>query len=148
MKAKIRKCRNYRCPGPPYLGGLCAKHHEEERQKASRREVAIKALHTGLFNGALLRNSCLFEELEKITKWWDRVCRSEISGIEDKLLKDETIYAGEWCIAIAQEIIGEEQALNNWGALSASSLGIKESAWKRFHYLERGLMSNGSPSNN
>jgi hypothetical protein len=142
---KRHECSAYRCSESPYRNGLCEAHYEENRRKSLRRNAAVSALHSGVIDGRLSDNQELREELIKIRKWCDRACRATNNNFEDELLRDETEYALEWCIAIAQEIIDEELACRLGRAGNSLSKEIKKTAWERFDNLEAGLMSNGVP---
>ena len=142
---KIRGCRESRCFEPPYRDGLCEEHYEMYRRNKLRRDAAIETLHTAVIGGRLPDNPELHEELIKIRKWWDRACRSVINNFEDEVLRDETEYASEWCIAIVQEIIDEELSYRQGSSERTFSKEIKRLAWERFENLEAGLMSNGVP---
>ena len=62
---------------------------------------------------------------------------------QDSVLRDETEYAPEWCIAIAKAIIKEEIDFRAGREADATTAYLKKSSWERFENLEAGLMSNG-----
>jgi hypothetical protein len=144
--AKKLECGEYRCHEAPYRNGLCEEHYEKSQRLKRRRDAAINTLHIGVVDGRLPDNQELREELIKIRKWWHRVCGAVNNNSEDEILREETSYALEWCIAIAQEIIDEELAYRGGNSESFSkdiSKEIKRLAWEHFENLEAGLMSNG-----
>jgi hypothetical protein len=149
-------CRAYDCEEPPYLGGLCEKHHEEKSKKERRRNAAIDALHYLTIDGEYLENSSLQEKLLNIKKWWDRACISVNHRITDNILLDEANYALEWCIALAQEIVDAELAYRKNKDVPENLQYVlqhtEDMVLDRFKNLEAGLMSNGvarpKPRNN
>ena len=142
-KAKKLTCRKGRCKEPPFLGGLCKAHHEEDHAKELARRAAIEALTTLTIDGKLPHKSGLKDELLKAARWWDRACMALRSERQDSVLKDETEYATEWCIAIANAIIQEETSFRAGREPDATTLYLKKLSWERFENLEAGLMSNG-----
>jgi hypothetical protein len=59
-------------------------------------------------------------------------------------LKDETKYAIDWCIALAQELVDAERASRTSAPFDPTKLEYtRQWVWERFGNLERGLMSNG-----
>jgi hypothetical protein len=145
---KRHECSAYRCSESPYRNGLCEAHYEENCKKSLRRNAAVNAFHLGVIDGRLAATQELREEFVKIKRWWDRACRATNNNFEDEVLCDETEYALEWCIAIAQEIIDEELAYRLGRVGNPLSKEIKKIAWERFDNLEAGLMSNGVPRSN
>ena len=142
-KRNITECSKYGCKEPPYLGGLCKAHNEENRHKEVRRDAAIHALHFGSIDGSYPKNAELHEELEKIRKWWHRACDAVNYGRVDDVLLDEAEYALKWCISLAQEIVDAEIAYRTDASVSESFAYTKQWVWERFQNLEAGLMSNG-----
>jgi hypothetical protein len=142
--AKRKVCKKFRCEEPLYMSGLCRKHFEEADQRHRRFMEAADVLHNGVIDGEYIRPGPLREELQRIQKWWDQVCAAEIAGREHPVLKDETRFGTDWCVAIAQEIIDAERDLR---AGKPGDTEIRryrrDETWKRFENLERGLMSNG-----
>jgi len=143
LNRKKRKCLESGCLEPPFLGGLCKQHHEEEAEKSRRRTAAINALHTAVIEGRILDNLELRDELMQIRKWWDRACHSVNYNIKDEVLADEAKYAIEWCISLSQEIVDAEIAFRAGNNPSRQLEATREWVWERFHNLEAGLMSNG-----
>lgn len=145
QKNRVQKCVDAECTEIPYLGGYCEKHHMEKLRIEKRRENALTALEIGKIADQFLENMELRDELERLRKWWFRICDAINNNRKDTVLKDEAIYAIEWCIALAQEIVDAELAFraeNN--KFSNDNLeATKQWVWERFHNLEAGLMSNG-----
>lgn len=136
MKVK-RKCSQYKCSEPPFLGGLCEKHSFESTKATQRRNDAINALHHTKVDGKLFSNTELRDELNKLQKWWYRACDSVNYSRIDAILKDEAESALDWCIALTQELIDAERAcrLN----ISANELNLdatRQWVWGRFNNLE------------
>jgi len=142
--AKRKACGKFQCEKPLYKGGLCQKHFEEADHRHHRFMEAADVLRNGVIDGECIRLGPLLEEFQRVQKWWTQVCAAEIAGREHPVLKDETPFGTDWCIAIAQEIIDAERDLR---AAKPSDTEIRkyrrEETWKRFENLERGLMSNG-----
>lgn len=142
-KKKQLICSKYSCYEYPYLGGLCEKHYEEQKNERWRRNAAIDVLSCGTASGFVLTNNELKKELEKIRIWWHRACSSVRCRQEDEVLQNETEYALDWCIALAEEIIDAEIAFRNGKEFPDSLKCAQEWVWERFKNLESGLMSNG-----
>lgn len=142
-KTKKLTCRKSRCEESPFQGGLCKAHHEEDHAKEVARRAAIEALTTLTIDGKLPEKPELKDELLKAVRWWDRARMALRSERQDSVLKDETEYASEWCIAIASAIIQEENSFRVGREADAKTLHLKRLSWERFENLEAGLMSNG-----
>lgn len=137
-------CGVHRCTEPPYLGGLCEAHAEQDRIKKQRRDIAIDALHFGVIDAALPSNPAYRDDFSRLCSWWDAACHSVRHSIPHKVLRDEAEYAMEWCIALAQDIIDAERAFRSGAPYDSTLLDHKRKlTWERFANLERGLMSNG-----
>ena len=66
------------------------------------------------------------------------------AGREDPILKDETQFGTDWCIAITQELVDTERDRRaGAGGDTALRQYIRRETWLRFENLEKGLMSNG-----
>jgi len=143
MVRKEKECIKFRCLEPPYLGGLCQDHYEEDNEKRRRRKDALNALHMAQIEGRLPENPELRKELFQIRKWFFRACTALQHNREDEILLDEARYAFEWCISLAQEIVDAEIAFRNGEPPLSSLESVREWVWDRFRNLEKGLMSNG-----
>lgn len=144
MRKVTRRCRAAGCDELPYLGGLCERHHKEDKATARRRNDAIQLLHLSIIDSEPLRNSELREELTKLQSWWSRACLALQSQRPDPVLQDEADYVIEWCISLAQEIVDAERSARTGNLATAPNLEItRQWVWKRLANLERGLMSNG-----
>lgn len=140
------RCKASGCEKPPYLGGFCEAHHKEDQAKAQRRAEAIDLLFRSVVDDDLLRTAELREELERLQRWWQRACQEMRSPGTDPIFGDEAQYAFEWCVILAEDMIGAERATRQGNPPISSRLEItRKRVWERFRNLERGLMSNGVP---
>lgn len=137
-------CAKWRCHKPPFLGGLCKEHHQQDQQETQRRHDAADALHRGVVDGSVFQTDALRQELDRLRKWWYTACDAVNYSRPHSVLKDEAEYAVEWCIALAKELVDAERAAR-LGRLEVhySLEYTREWVWERFNNLERGLMSNG-----
>lgn len=142
-RKKTLTCRRWDCEEAPFLGGLCEAHHEEDRLKQLARRAAIDALSTSCVAGKLPEKPGLKDELLRVIRWWDKACLAVNAGRQDNVLLDETQYAPEWCIAIADAIIQEEMNFRQGLDDDATVAFLKKDTWTRFEHLEAGFMSNG-----
>ena len=141
--AKRRKvCAEFRCDELVYAGELCQRHFEEDARNLRRFMAASNVLHTGLIDGEYIGPGPLRDELHRIQDWWRHVCAADIAGREHPVLKDETRFGADWCIAIAQEIIDAERdrRAGKPGDTEVRKY-LRDETWKLFENLERGLMS-------
>ena len=60
---------------PPFLGGLCQRHHEEAEGKRLRYDTALAALNTGLIDNEAVRPGPLRDEFCRVRDWWFDVCQ-------------------------------------------------------------------------
>lgn len=134
------------CSVAPFSGGLCERHYREDEERSAKRRAAIDALHTGCIDGQMLENPELRDEFQRLRVWWQRACDVSISqrGMKEMPL-DEAEAAGEWCIALAAEIVCAELAKRSGHRLSGRLEATRPWVWERFENLEKGLMSNGLP---
>ena len=146
MPKRKSVCRAPRCNKPPYSGGLCQKHSEEETIREERRRVALDALEKGVVGERLPDAPALKEELLRLRVWWFRACDA-VNGQRSigPLPLDEAEHATGWCIALAQEIVDAELALRSGQKPNDRLEYTREWVWDRFKNLEAGLMSNGIP---
>lgn len=144
---KKYECKEHNYSEPPYLGGFCKKHHEEQIFQEDRRKTALRALETGQIEGRLSENRELREELLRLQKWWYRACDAINYNKKDVALADEAAYAAEWGIALAQVIVDAELAHRKGESYNHSWDATRQWVWDRFHNLEAGLMSNGIKRN-
>lgn len=146
MRRQHKTCRERNCEEPPYLGGLCEKHHEEDSLRKRRKEAAIQCLHVGVVDGRLPENPELREELSRLRKWWNRACQAVQSRHDATHMPlDEADYALDWCIALAQAIMDAELAFRSGERIPDSLAATRHWVWDRFNNLEAGLRSNGTP---
>ena len=139
-------CSVSKCDEPAFLGGMCRKHDEERTIREERRRAALAALHTATVENRLPDDLNLRAELFRLREWWFRACEAvQQQRSVGPLPFDEAEYAGEWCIALAQELVDAELALRS-GRKPDSKLDYARLwVWKRFENLEAGLMSNCIP---
>jgi len=145
MAKRRQACAEYRCDEPVHASGaLCQRHSEEAERNLHRFMEASNVLHTSRIDGEYIGPGPLRDELHRIQDWWRQVCAAGKAGREHPVLKDETRFGGDWCIAIAQEIIDAERDRRT-GKPGDTELRkyLRDETWKRFENLERGLMSNG-----
>lgn len=142
----LRMCSQAECEEPPYLGGLCQEHYEDESSKKARRNAALEALHRGVIDGYLPEDTAMREELLRIRHWWDKACRAvqQQRSIEPLPL-DEAEYALEWCIALAHEIVDGERVIRSGQTPCYAFEYTRNWVWQRLGFLEHGLRSNGTP---
>lgn len=144
-RRKISHCLKFGCDEPPYLGGLCEEHHNQEESRQTRRMYGRDLLLKSVVDGRILSNKELQLELSRLQRWWDRACRSVNFNRTDPLLQDEAEYAIEWCLSISASIVEEERIFRQQSELEPSLRLAREQVWMRFTNLEAGLMSNGIP---
>jgi len=140
-------CRKYRCEEPPFLGGLCEEHHNEEVVKKERERKSLEVLYKCTVEGGHITNKELFEELRKLQHWWDKARFSVNNGVVDDHLKDEAEFALSWCQSLAAEISIAEIAYREGRPSPTSLEHTREWVWHRFNNLEQGLKSNGIKRN-
>jgi len=148
VRKKIIQCTRRHCNGPLYLGGLCRFHHDESAEKERLRDAALTLLHLGVIDDKLPEDEGLKSESEMLRKWWNKVCRAQNMQIVDPILQDESPYAGEWCISLAQEMVLATRATRRGETVSPSLEFCREWVWERFNNLESGLNSNGTSRKN
>lgn len=148
MAKRKASCRKPHCEEPPFLGGLCKRHDDEDMARRLRRDTATKALQTGLIDGELVNSGPLRDEFDRLQNLWRQICDAVNSGREHALLRAETEYGVHWCIEIAQEIIDAERDRRT-GKEGDTEMRkyIRQQVWERLENLERGVMSNGVPRN-
>jgi hypothetical protein len=143
--AKRRKdCTKLHCTAPPFLGGLCERHHKDAELKRVRHDTALAALNTGQIDNESVAPGPLRDEFWRLRDWWFAVCNSVNEEREHPVLRDETEYAVSWCIGLAEYIVDEERD-GRAGKKDVSHEYLRRHLWERFENLERGLMSNGIP---
>jgi len=142
-REKTLTCGHWVSEEEPCLGGLGEAQHEEDRLKQLARRAAIDALSTSCIAGKLPEKPGLKDELLRVIRWWDKACLAVNAGRQDNVLLDETQYAPEWCIAIADAIIQEEMNFRQGLDDDATVAFLKKDTWTRFEHLEAGFMSNG-----
>lgn len=139
-------CKTTGCQKPPYLGGLCEQHYLEDEAKARRRQEAVDLLFRGVVDNDALRTPELRDELDRLQCWWERASRELRSSGIDTVFGEETEFASEWCITLAQEIVEAGRSARSGNpATSAHLERTRKWIWERFRNLEKGLMSNGLP---
>lgn len=145
-KRKLKTCTAPRCEEPPYLGRLCKDHYEKMEDCRRREDAATQFLHTGIIDAQLIQHPELRDEFHQISKWWDRVCQA-IQTRHDAIHMplEEAEFAISWCTSIAQLIIEAELAFRAGKEISLLLRAKREPYWERFHNLEAGLASNGTP---
>jgi hypothetical protein len=145
LMAKRRKdCAKLHCTEPPFMGGLCKRHHEEAEAKRRRYDAALAALNSGLIDNEALQPGPLRDEFWRVRDWWFDVCSYVNSEREHPVLRDETEYAVSWCIGLAEYIIDEERDVRAGKQAAVDSHQyLRRHLWERFENLSRGLMSNG-----
>jgi hypothetical protein len=144
MAKRRVECAKYHCTDPPFMGGLCRRHHEEDEAKERRRNTALALLDSGRLDNEPLGAGPLREEFYKLQDWWRQVCVYITSSREHPVLRDETRYADSWCIGLAEFIIDEERGRRAGTKVDVPSHQyLRKQLWERFDNLERGLRSNG-----
>jgi hypothetical protein len=112
--------------------------------KERRRDDAVRTLHHGTIDDKLISPGPLLDEFHSLQRWWRQACDAVIAQRHHHVLKDETEYATEWCLAIAQEIIDAEREIRaGTGGDTEIRQYTRRMTWERFENLEKGLMSNG-----
>jgi hypothetical protein len=144
-RTKIHTCYHYRCKERPVVGGLCQKHYDEDQAKALARNEAINVIQTYQVDKVRLTSLPLLEEIKRVADWWHRAGRALQVNREDDVLRDETQYAPEWCIAIAGIIVQQERDHRLGKEPDTYQEQVKQFSWDRFEALAAGLMSNGVP---
>ena len=143
--AKRRKdCAKLHCSEPPFLSGLCRHHHDESEAKRLRRDAALAALNTGQIDNALVGPGLLRDEFWRLRDWWFDVGSYASRNREHPVLLDETQYAVEWCVGLAEYLVDDERD-RRAGKQDATNEYFRRQLWDRFENLQRGLMSNGIP---
>ena len=146
--AKRRKdCARLHCYEPPFLAGLCKRHHEEDEKKLIRYDAGLKALNTGRVDDEPIRPGPLCDEFHRLLDWWHQVC-NEVNYPSGRhpILRNEAVCARDWCISLAECIVDDERELRAGKHVDDPSHHyIRKPLWERFENLKRGLMSNGVP---
>lgn len=126
------------------MDGLCREHHEMADRKHRRFMETDQVLHTGVIDGEDIRQGPLRDELQRVREWWGDICAAERTRREHPILREETQFGMDWCIAIAQEIVDAERDLR---AGKPGDTEIRkyrrDQTWERFENLAKGLKSNG-----
>ncbi len=144
MAKRRVECAKYRCTDPPFMVGLCRRHHEEDEANKRRRSTALKLLDSGRLDNEPPGAGPLREEFYRLQDWWRQVCDCIISSREHPVLRDEARYADSWCIGLAELIIDEERERRAGQKVDVDSHQyLRKQLWERFDNLERGLGSNG-----
>jgi hypothetical protein len=121
------------------VGGLCERHHAESLAAENLRRDALHALHRGMIEDELLANDELREELEQLQERWVRACDAVNSERSIPLMPlDEAKYAVEWCIALAQELVLAQRALDADKVIPSTLASTRRWVWERLHDLEKG----------
>lgn len=145
MRKKTRVCEHDRCSEPPFLGGLCQRHHEEESSRRQLRDDAVRALHAGVVDGGPLKDPELEADWLRLVDRWHRVCLVvQTAHGTPEMPHEEAEYATDWCISLAQEIIKATRARMRGDHVASSLAMTRQWVWERFDNLERGLRSNGT----
>jgi hypothetical protein len=143
QKTKKLTCNVSSCEEIPYLAGRCKVHHEEQRANELARNAAIESLRSLQIDGKFPSKPNLKDELFKVSQWWDKAWMAQRLSRQDSILLDETKYATEWCIALANLISQEERDFLDGREPNATTTHLKKITWERFTNLEAGLLSNG-----
>jgi hypothetical protein len=143
MARRRLTCFRNRCNALPVSAGLCAEHAALSDQEERETDDALRLLHFGSVDSAYPTCPVVLAELERLRKWWQRVCNVMAYGARDSQLADEVEYAGEWCKARAKDLCRVERAAREGRALP--SMLMTDYVWERFAALEAGLRSNGTP---
>ena len=144
MPKRPNECVKPHCTAPLFLGGLCKEHHKEDAAKQFRRDTALRLLDSGRIDNEVVRPGPLREEFYRLQDWWRQVCDHVNSQREHPILRDETEYAVQWCIGLAEMIIDEERERRAGQEVDSGSYQyLRKDLWERFEYLEQGLRSNG-----
>ena len=145
MARKKLTCFVSRCDEPPYLGGRCKEHYDEDKRKQQERRDAVEVLNNSGVDGTYPTDKSLRQLLSDIQKWWSRAHSAMAYGRTDSVLRDEAEYAAEWCVALAWQIVRAERAFR--AGQEPDYMLQHTSAWvfERFNNLQKGLMSNGVP---
>ncbi len=129
-------CRAVGCSNPPFLGGLCEEHHQEDFRGRERRRRAIDALHTDVLDGELFGDISLRSELYELREWWFDVCDAVNYGRSGRRLPlNEVEYAAEWCICLAQELVDAEIARRAGAAAPITLDATRRWVWDRSRNL-------------
>ncbi len=145
-KRKLKTCSKPWCEEPPYLGGLCKTHYEEQEERRRREDAATEFLHTGVIDSKVPSHPELREEFQQLSKWWARVCQAVQTGHDATHMPiEEADYAISWCNSIAQKIIEAELIFRAGKEIPSLLKAQSEPYWERFRNLEAGLASNGLP---
>ncbi len=137
------ECVRSHCIAPPFLGGLCERHHEEDAAKRMRLDSAMRLLERCVVDNEVVRNGPLRNECDRLHKWWSKICDPANASRQHPVLGDETEYASSWCIDLADQIAHAERGIRARDGDSDAQIYSRQQTWKRFENLERGLMSNG-----
>ncbi len=142
---KSKNCRKLHCYRPSASpGGLCQQHIDEETIRHQRREVAISVLHTGSYNEQYMIEEPFIEEWKRVRRWWHQACDAYNNQRTHPVLHDETEYALDWCVGIAQELIDAQRDVRaGKQGDTPTRQYVREQFWERFENMEKGLMSNG-----
>ena len=145
---RVLNCYKSGCSDRPYVGGLCQKHQEEDLRRSQRRDTAVKLLQTCTIDGiARLENKEFHDELLRLRIWWHLA--RDVSTIRNfrsnKMPSGQAMYASEWCISLAQELINADCALREGKCVSSKLDGTRGWVWGRFKKLEAGPQGNGFP---
>lgn len=144
MAKRRRSCSRLHCDNPSFLGGLCEHHHEDAERKRLRRDAALAVLNRGQIDEQPVLPGPLRDEFWRLRDWWFDVCSYASRDREHPVLRDETEYAVEWCIGLAEYLIDEERD-RPAGKQDAAHEYLRRHLWERFENLQRGLRSNGIP---
>ena len=141
MARKKLTCFVSRCDEPPYLGGRCKEHYDEDKRKQQERRDAVEVLNNSGVDGTYPTDKSLRQLLSDIQKWWSRAHSAMAYGRTDSVLRDEAEYAAEWCVALANFFLRLRSSTNAVASLPERQ-GPPETAYRE----PRSLMTLSSTS--
>ena len=144
MARQRKDCAKLHCTAPPFLGGLCERHHKEAEATQLRYDTARAALNSGQIDNEPVGPGPLRDEFWRLRDWWFDVCHYVTTDRQHPILRNETEYAVSWCIGLAEYIVDEERD-RRAGKEGPAHEYLRRDLWERFENLQRGLMSNGVP---
>lgn len=145
-RRKANTCRVRGCESAPYLGGLCARHYEEDVARTRLRDDALALLHHGSVDGTSIKTPELVAETHRLREYWYHVCLAATQQRDSgPIPKDEADSATEWCITIASGLVEDERLVRAGGRTPGQPRPENEYFWVRLRNLEAGLQSNGLP---